>query len=116
MPDPTNSDVTLGEIDRRLRDMRDDFGDKLGNIREDFGTKLTDISSEIRSLRSELVRRDVYDANRITDQQRIFSAEQKLQEMEGERRFIRKLVYSSFFTAFSGTAVTIGAHFLNTHH
>jgi hypothetical protein len=116
MPDPTNSDVTLGEIDRRLRDMRDDFGDKLGNIRDDFGSKLADMTSELRSLRSELVRRDVYDANRITDQQRIFVVEGKVQDIEAERRLIRRLVYSSFFTALSGTAVTIGAHFLNTHH
>lgn len=116
MADQTNSDVTLGEIDRRLRDMRDDFGDKLGNIREDFGTKLSDISNEIRSLRTELVRRDVYDANRITDQQRIFVIESKVQEIEAERRLMRRLVYSSFFTALAGTAVTVGAHFLNAHH
>lgn len=116
MSDPTSSDVTLGEIDRRLRDMRDDFGDKLGNIREDFGNKLLDITNELRSLRSELVRRDVYDANRITDQQRIHVVEGKVQDIEAERRLIRRLVYSSFFTALAGTAVTVGAHFLNIHH
>lgn len=105
MSDLSNNDVTLGEIDRRLRDMREDFSDKL-----------TDVTAEIRSLRTELVRRDVYDANRITDSQRIYTVEGKVQDIEGERRLMRRLVYTSFFTALSGAAVTVGAHFLGAIH
>jgi hypothetical protein len=105
MPDQINNDVTLGEIDRRLRDMRNDFSNKLG-----------DMTTEIRSLRTELVRRDVYDANRITDQQRIYVVEGKVQDIEAERRLIRRLVYTAAFTAVSSAMVTVGAHFFNAVH
>lgn len=102
MPEP--GDVTLGEIDRRLRDMREDVSDKLA-----------DLATEIRSLRTELVRRDVYDANRITDQQRIFVIESKIDGIERERNTIRRLVFSAVLSAIVGVAVTVGAYFLNHH-
>ena len=98
------TDVTLGEIDRRLRDMR-----------EDVSEKLSDLATEIRSLRTELVRRDVYDANRITDQQRIYTVENRIDIMEKERNTMRRLVYSAVFSAIVGLAVTVGAYFLNHH-
>lgn len=101
---PEMSDVTLGEIDRRLRDMREDVSDKLA-----------DLVTEIRSLRAELVRRDVYDANRITDQQRIFAAETDIEDIKKERTSMRRLVYSAVFSAIVGLAVTVGAYFLNHH-
>ena len=83
-------DVTLGEIDRRLRDL----------------------TEEIRGLRTELVRRDVYDANRITDGQRLFALEQKVMDAESERRVMRRLVYGGVMTAVAGFATTVGAHFI----
>lgn len=101
---PEMSDVTLGEIDRRLRDMREDVSDKLA-----------DLASEIRSLRTELVRRDVYDANRITDQQRIFAAETAIEDFKKERTAMRRLVYSAAFSAIIGMIVAIWTYFLNHH-
>lgn len=98
------TDVTLGEIDRRLRDMR-----------EDVSEKLSDLATEIRSLRTELVRRDVYDANRITDQQRIYTVENRIDGIDKERNTMRRLVYSAVFSAIVGLAVTVGAYFLNHH-
>ncbi|HEY6021596.1 MAG TPA: hypothetical protein VIY48_17535 [Candidatus Paceibacterota bacterium] len=99
-----SDEPTIGEVIRRLSDFR-----------EDVAKDLKHVFDEIRALRAELVRKDVYDANRITDQQRFFSIEAQLKDVVDERKGFRRLVYGSVGTAIATLLATIISYFL-THH
>lgn len=94
-----SDEPTLGEIGRRLTYFQEDVARQFTSSREDVAHKLSDVTEEIRLLRAELVRRDVYDANRITDQQRIFTIESQVKEVAERRRSHQLLLYSAVAVA-----------------
>lgn len=91
-----SDEPTLGEIGRRLESFQESFRQSMGNVTE-----------EIRLLRAELVRRDVYDANRITDQQRIFSVESQIKDLTNQKRSYQLTTYSALAIALCTLVVSI---------
>lgn len=55
---------------------------------EVLGTKIDTLTDEVRELRRELVRRDVYDAQRAADLARILALEGRLTDQSSVRRQI----------------------------
>lgn len=53
---------------------------------EVLAAKLDTLTDEVRELRRELVRRDVYEAQRQADTARISALEKQIGEQSGERR------------------------------
>ncbi len=103
-----SDEPTLGEIGRRLDGFRAEFSEFRSNaaqskdlqlLRSDVTKDLSNVAEEIRLLRVEHIRRDVYDANRITDQQRIFSLEEKIKSLLDDKRSYRMLMWSAVFIA-----------------
>lgn len=73
----------------------------------EIGRGVTDLKAEIRLLRGELVRADVYAANRQVDDVRIGAVEAGLQQIRDASQAVRRLVYGALLTAGAGIAVQI---------
>ena len=73
----------------------------------EIGRRLTDLVSEVRALRSEVIRRDVYDADRRTDDRRISAVEARHAQDEAERGSLRRLVYGALLSTAGGVVVAI---------
>lgn len=83
---------TLGEVNRGVQDVR----------------------AELRAMRGELVRGDVYAANRGTDEVRLRTIEADLKQMQDDRTAMRRLVYGAIVTA-GGSVVIQGIIALLNH-
>lgn len=73
----------------------------------EIGRGVTDLKAEIRLLRGELVRADVYAADRRVDDVRITAVEAGLKQIQDAAIATRRLVYGALITAFAGAALQI---------
>lgn len=78
----------------------------------EIGRGVNDLKAEIRLLRGELVRSDVYDAHRRTDDLRIQAVDARIKAVETELDGIqqngaamRRLVYAALLAAVGSAAV-----------
>lgn len=76
----------------------------------EIGRGVADIKAELRSLRLELVRRDVYDANRQTDELKVRAIEADLKQIQDDRTAMRRLLYASLATG----VISIGVWVITT--
>jgi hypothetical protein len=65
----------------------------------EINRSVQDVKNELRAMRGELVRGDVYTANRSTDDLRLRAVEADLKRIEDDRSAMRRLVYGAMFTA-----------------
>lgn len=73
----------------------------------EIGRGVADLKNDLRALRGELVRADVYQANRATDEIRIKAVEAELVQMKSDRAAMRRLVYTALLAAAGSTAVQV---------
>jgi len=78
-------DITLGEIGRRLADLQ----------------------ADVRLLRGEVVRHDVYAANQARDEVRLRAIETDIAAIQEDRNSTRRLVYAALTTAAGGFVVQL---------
>jgi hypothetical protein len=81
----------------------DDDGMTLGEI----GRRLLDLVAEVRGLRAEVVRRDVYGADRRADDRRLSAVEARQTRDEADRAALRRLVYAALLSTAGSVAVAI---------
>lgn len=82
---PADDIITLGEIGRRL----------------------SDVQQELRLLRGEVVRSDVYAAHRARDEDRFRAIEADIAAIQEDRNSTRRLVYAALATAGGGFVVQL---------
>jgi hypothetical protein len=75
---------------------------------------VTELRSDLRSIRGELVRADVYAANRAADELRIKAVETELAEMQADRASMRRLVFAALLTAGGAAAVQAISAFVSS--
>jgi hypothetical protein len=63
---------------------------------------VADLRADLRALRAELVRSDVYSAHRATDELRLKAVESSLTEMQQDRTALRRLIWAAVLTAAGG--------------
>jgi hypothetical protein len=73
----------------------------------EIGRRVSDVMAELRAIRAELVRRDVYDANRSTDELRVRAIEEDLAQSRQDRGAMRRLVYGALFSAAGSVVVQV---------
>jgi hypothetical protein len=72
----------------------------------EINRSVQDVKNELRAMRGELVRGDVYTANRSADDLRIRAVEADLKRIEDDRSAMRRLVYGAIFSAAGSVVVT----------
>lgn len=83
--------------------MPEDDGVTLGEI----GRRLADLQADVRALRGEVVRADVYAANRARDEDRFRALETNVTAIQEDRNTTRRLVYAAMLTAAGGFVVQL---------
>ena len=73
----------------------------------EIGRGVGEVKAELRALRGELVRQDVYQANRAADEIRMKVLEADVNQMQNDRTAMRRLVYGALFAAFCSAGVQI---------
>lgn len=86
---PVEEPPTLSEIGRRLSEVK------------------ADVMGELRALRHDVVRADVYTAHRATDDLRLKVIEEELRQMADDRRAMRRLVVASVLAAVGSVVAAI---------
>lgn len=79
----------------------------------EIGRGVGNLQAEIRLLRGELVRADVYAADRRVDEVRITAVEVALREIREAAAAMRRLVYGALLTAAFGAAIQIAVAVIN---
>lgn len=68
----------------------------------EIGRGVSELKAELRSLRGELVRRDVYETQRQADADKVRAVELALAQIQDNATQMRRLVYGAIFTAGAG--------------
>jgi hypothetical protein len=73
----------------------------------EIGRRINDLFAEVRGLRAELVRADVYTANRAADEARFKVIEAEQVTQRSDRTAMRRLVYGAFLSAAGSIVILI---------
>lgn len=76
---------------------------------------VADLKADVRAVRTEMLRSDVYAANRLGDEARIRAIEADLQQIRDERNATRKLLYGALATAAGSLVVNAVSAFASAH-
>jgi hypothetical protein len=73
----------------------------------EIGRLVSDVRSEVRALRGDVVRKDVYDAEQRTADVRIRAVEAQIKAIQDGGTAMRRLVYAALLTAGGGAVVQL---------
>lgn len=82
----------------------------------EIGRGVQELKAELRAMRGELVRSDVYAANRMADELRVRALEQDLTQMAADRQAMRRLVLGAVVTSVGALIVQAAATVMSHIH